>query len=74
MMYVTRLLPLAMNVTIDILAQCYATSSQARVRLPPTRIPHAGLVWCFSSAVFLFKRIDNGDAAHGQLFSLHLVL
>jgi len=30
-MYVTRLLPLAMNVTIDILDQCYTTSSQVRV-------------------------------------------
>ena len=36
--------------------------------LPPARIPHGGLVWCFSPAVLLFQRADNGDAAHEQLF------
>ena len=36
--------------------------------LPPARIPHGGLVWCFLSAVLLFQRVDNGDAADEQLF------
>ena len=42
--------------------------------LPPAGIPHGGLVWCFLSAVLLLQRVDNGDAAHGQLFFLHIVL
>jgi len=33
--------------------------------LPPGRIPHGGLVWCFLSAVLLLQRVDNGDAVHG---------
>jgi len=36
--------------------------------LPPARIPHGGLVWFFLSAVLLLQRVDNGDAAHEQLF------
>jgi len=36
--------------------------------LPSARVPHGGLVWCFLFAVLLLQRVDNGDAAHEQLF------
>jgi len=43
--------------------------------LPPARIPHVGLVWRFSSDRSSNSRgVNNRIAAHGQLFSLHLVL
>ena len=40
--------------------------------LPLARIPHGGFLWCLLCAVRLLQRVNNGDAAHGQSFSLHV--
>ena len=47
---------------------------RSRNPLPPAKTPHGGFLWCLLFAVRLLQRVDSGDAAHGQLFSLHLVL
>jgi hypothetical protein len=49
----------------------WVQEARSRNPLTPARIPHGGFLCCLLSAVRLLQRVDNGHAAHGQLFSLH---